>query len=98
MSNRSNGPAADTKPDTAPDDKAEIARLRAELADAQAVKTDPAAAPADDEPDPLLGRLALATGRVVAVPAVGCQAVTHHYDDEAKATVPVVSSFVLAQD
>lgn len=48
----------------------------------------------DDAPE-LKGRLVLATGAVVKVPAEGASAATAHYDEELKATVPVVSSFVL---
>jgi hypothetical protein len=56
--------------------------------------------PADDgeEETDDRGRLVLATGLVVAVPAEGVSAATHHYDPKAKATVPVVSAFVLTED
>lgn len=42
-----------------------------------------------------LGRLVLASGAVVTVPAENIASATHHYDDTLSATVPVVSSFVL---
>jgi hypothetical protein len=51
-----------------------------------------------DAPADLNGRLVLATGTVVVVPAEGCQVATHHYDDTVKATVPVVNAFVLTPD
>jgi hypothetical protein len=44
----------------------------------------------------LRGRLVLATGRVVCVPAEGCQIATHHYDDELGSTVPVTAAFVVS--
>jgi hypothetical protein len=43
----------------------------------------------------LKGRLLLATGKLVSVPAEGCHASTEHHDDELGVTVPVLSSFVL---
>lgn len=48
----------------------------------------------DDAPV-LLGRLVLATGKVVSVPAENVSASTEHFDDDLKATVPVTGRFVL---
>lgn len=41
------------------------------------------------------GRLVLATGAIVTVPAESVSVSTEHYDPQLKATVPVVSSFIL---
>lgn len=43
----------------------------------------------------LLGRLVLATGTIVEVPAEAVSASTQHYDPKNKITVPVSSAFVL---
>lgn len=48
-----------------------------------------------DEPVELKGRLVLATGEVVSVPAEGLQVSTLHYSEQHKATVPVVSTFLV---
>ena len=42
------------------------------------------------------GRLVLATGTIVPVPAESVSVATHHYDPRTKATVPVVSSFIVS--
>ena len=41
------------------------------------------------------GRLVLATGTIVAVPAESVSVATHHFDPKLNATVPVVSSFII---
>lgn len=49
----------------------------------------------DEKPEDYKGRLVLATGEVVPVPAEGRQVTTEHYSEQYGATVPVVSTFLL---
>lgn len=83
--------------DTAAGESTELEALRAQLADAQAQLSAQSAdpEPAADEPDPLKGRLVLATGTIVAVPAAGVAVTTHHFDESVGQDVPVVNRFVL---
>ena len=83
-------------PVTTTTDADELAALRAEVARLQSESTPPADDPAAEEPAELNGRLVLASGAIIAVPAEGVQIPTSHYDENLNATVPVVSSFVLA--
>lgn len=50
---------------------------------------------AEQESPKVRGRVVLATGTVVEVPEESVSVATEHYDPKNKATVPVVSSFVV---
>jgi hypothetical protein len=68
-------------------------QFRKEFASAEYDPAPEEKAPTDDR-----GRLVLATGLVVAVPAEGVSVATSHYDPNVGATVPVVAAFVLTKD
>lgn len=60
--------------------------------------SDVQAEKSDESAEELLGRLQLATGEVVAVPAEGYAIATEHYSEKEQATVPVVGRYLISRD